>query len=1036
VNHIVAWFVRNPIAANLMMLLIIVGGVQTIPTIEKQFFPERELNKIEVVVVYPGAGPAEVEQQIAMRIEEAVDDLDGIDELYSSSREGSGRVVIDVETHYDSQRLLNNVKSRVDAINTFPVAAERPRVTEITWKSRIISLAIAGDIGEAPLKELAEQVREELTSLPNVSQVELRGPRDYELSIEVSEFDLRRYGLTFDDVARAVRGSSLNMPAGKIRADSGDIQLQTRAQGYVAADFENIVVLRRVDGTQILLKDVAVVIDGFAETDAISRFNDKPSYAMDVYVTTKPDLLKTTNQVLDYVERKKQMLPAGIELEAWRDMSIAFKGRVTTLVNNGLGGLLLVFGVLMLFLRPMLAFWACVGIAVAFLGAMWALPATGAGLNMITLFAFVLILGIIVDDAIIVSESIYTHQQKSGNTIEGAIAGTQRVVKPVWFAVISTMAFFVSFFFLPDEHTPPINIAKVVVLALVFSLIESMFILPSHLAHMREEKTSRFAIFRKLESIRSRFGNALLWFAENKYRPFLQACMAWRGLTVASFFMCLFIFIAIFAGGWMKTSFFPVVPADYMVTNVYLPEGVAFKEVSAVMNKVENAAEQLKARYANEGYPDMIGNVEASSYGNTVRVSVALESSEDRPVEARVLKQQWQELIGALPQAEEFETLFTIIPVGKAIELLVTAYSVDDLQIVARELREELSRYPGIFNVRDTVENPRPEIELSLKPQAETLNLTLADLANQVRRGFYGEEVQRIPRLREDVKVMVRYPYDERISEDFLRDMRIRTPSGIEVPFETVAELKYVPSYREIERKNRKRMATVSAELQPGYSSAEEIVMAVKANKVGELLERIPGLTIQTEGEEQDRTEFQSAIKKLLGLAMLFVFGMMAIAFRSYWQPLLVLSAVPFGLVGAIIGHMVMGLEISMLSMIGFVAAAGVVVNDNLVLLDRVNTLRAEGQDLQSALLQGAQDRFRAITLTSITTFIGLTPIMLETSVQSGFLKPMVASLAFGVVMATFVTLLFVPVMYLTGSNIKRRLTVFLFGAKTDVVGG
>lgn len=1020
-NSMVAWFVRNPIASHLMMLMIIVGGLQTIPSIKKEFFPEVELNKIDVTVVYPGAGPTEVEQQIAMRIEEAVDDLDGIDELYSVSREGYGQVIIDVETDYDSQRLLNNVKSRVDAINTFPVDAERPRVKELAWKSRVVSLAIAGDIGEAALKELAETVREELTTLSTVSQVELRGPRDYEVSIEVSELALRRYGLTFDHIARAVRSSSLNMPAGKIRSEGGDIQLQTRAQGYVAADFENIVVLRRTDGTQILVKDVATVVDGFVEVDAISRFNNKPSFAMDVYVTTNPDLVKTAKDVVAYVEAKQSQLPEGVELAVWRDLSVSFKDRVSTLVSNGLGGLLLVFVVLMLFLRPRLAFWTSVGIAVAFLGAMWALPATGAGLNMITLFAFILILGVIVDDAIIVSESVYTQQQTMGGQ-QGAISGTQRVVKPVWFAVISTMAFFASFFFLPAEHTPPINIAKVVVLALAFSLLESMFILPAHLAHMKKEQPSRYAWLRKLESIRKQFGEKLLWFAENKYRPFLKACMAWRGLTVAVFVGVFFITVSIFAGGWMRFSFFPVVPADYVRMNVVMPEGIAFKEVRDVMEQVEDAAEELKARYASQGIPDMIGNIEATAYNNSVRVSIALGDAETRTASAGELKQQWQTLVGPIPQAEEFEALFTIVPLQKDLELLVTARSVGDLQIATQELRDELARYPGVYNIRDTIENARPEIELSLKPAAETLNLTLADLANQVRRGFYGEEAQRIPRLREDVKVMVRYPYDERVSEDFLRDMRIRTPVGIEVPFETVAELSYVPSYREIERKERRRMATVTAELQPGYGNAQEIIWGVKTNIADKLIRKIPGLNIQTEGEEQDRTEFEEATQKLLVLAMLFVFGMMAIAFRSYWKPLLVLSAIPFGFVGAIIGHLVMGMDISMLSMIGFVAAAGVVVNDNLVLLDRVNTLREQGMELEEALVQGAQDRFRAITLTSVTTFVGLTPIMLETSVQSNFLKPMVASLAFGVAIATLVTLLFVPVLYLFGTNAKKRI--------------
>lgn len=1018
-NRIVEWFVHNPIAANLLMVMILLGGVNSIFSINKQFFPSENTNQVIVSLAYPGASPAEVEKQICVRIEEAVHDLNGIEEINSVAREGVGTVTIKVESGYDSQRLLNEVKSRVDAINTFPVEAERPQITESLFQVRIVSLALAGDIGEANLKELGAQLRDEIASLPGIQLVDLREPRDYEVSIEVSELALRRYGLRFDDVVNAVRNSSLNLPAGKLRTVDGDIQLQTRGQGYVAADFETIILLSKNDGTRVLLGDVANVVDGFAEQDVYARFNDKPSLALNVYVTGDPNVLKTSEVVRDYVDAVQSRLPEGVELLAWRDMSDAYRDRMGTLVSNGLGGLLLVFVVLMFFLRPLLAFWVCAGIAVAFLGTIWILPATGAALDMITMFSFILILGIVVDDAIIVGESVHTHQQGGLKGAQGAIVGTQVVLKPVWFAVMSTMVFFVPYFFLPGDWNGPTMIPRVVLVALTFSLIESMFILPAHLAHMRPESDSnwRFPGAARLEGIRHRTATAMTDFAANRYRPFLETCMAWKGLTITIFVMALLVTSSFWFGGWLQTSFFPRVPVDFIRANVTLPEGSPFEDVVATMEQVENAAIELK-RDIN-GELSFIGNIESVSNTNGVMVTVELTNTDQRGQSNQELKEMWQEAIGVIPLAEEFDISFTMIPISKPIVFELSSPRVEDITAVTTELRQLLARYDGVHNVRDTLDRPRPEIELRLKPEAEFLDITLADLARQVRRGFYGEEVQRIPRTREDVKVMVRYPDAERNSEDYLRNMRIRTPSGREVPFETVAEVVYVPGYQQIKRIDRKRVSTVSADLSPGYASAGAISASILRENRARWLQQYPGFEITMKGEQSDQAEFVGAMAWLMLMALVVIYGMMAIAFRSYFQPILVLVSIPFGLMGAIIGHVMLGIEISMFSLLGIIACAGVVVNDNLVLIDKINRLREQSLSLQKAIAEAAQDRFRPIMLTSITTFIGLTPIMLETSVQAKFLIPMVVSLAFGVLLATLVTLIFVPVLYLKLVRIK-----------------
>jgi multidrug efflux pump subunit AcrB len=1003
------------------MVITIIMGLYTFPLVPKQFFPERELDTIVVSVVYPGAGPAEIEQQICVRIEEAIQDLDGVERLISTARESLGEVRIEVEGNYDSLRLLNEVKSRVDAITAFPVDAERPQVTEILWKSMVISVALAGDIGEANLKELGEQLRDELAALSEVQLADLRAPRKYEVGIEVSELNLRRYGLRFEDVVNAVRGSSLNLPAGKLTTLGGDIQLQTRGQAYVAADYEKIVVLGREDGTRVLLGDVATVIDGFEETDSIARFDHKPSLRLDVYSTTNPDILKTSTAVHAWVEQLQERLPEGVTAAVWRDQSVSFKARLNTLIYNGLGGLALVFIVLLLFLRPLLAFWVCTGIAMAFLGAIWLLPVTGASLNVITLFAFILILGIVVDDAIIVGESIYAQQASGLGGVQGAIAGTRGVLKPVWFAVITTMLFFGAFFFLPDDTPEAREIAMVVVLALGFSLLECNFILPAHLAHMRPERPGKNVFLARLERIREGFARGMEHFAGNVYQPFLQRCMHHRMITLAVFSMALFITIAIYAGGWLGSSFFPRVSFDYLIANASMHEGSPFARSQQLMDRLESSAVKLKEEVNADDENPMIKFIEATASSDRVTVAVALEPSEERKISAGELKRRWEASIGELPDVKDFEIRYTIGHSGKDIELQLSAPQVETLRLAADELKQELARFPGVYNIRDSLDNPRPEIELRLKPLAENLGVSLADLSRQVRQGFYGEEVQRIPRIREDVRVMVRYPEDERSAVNFLQDMRIRTPDGREVPFEVLAEIHYVPGYSKIERIDRQRVSTVTAELEPGFNGAQISNTLLQENRA-DWQARFPGFDVSLEGRQQQQREFMAQMKRLMIGTTLVVFGMMAIVFRSYWQPVLILVAIPFGYMGAVIGHLLFGKDMSMFSLLGIIACAGVVINDNLVLIDRVNTLRERGLELWDALLQGGKERFRPILLTSVTTFVGLLPITLERSTQAQFLIPMVLSLTFGVLFATAVTLLFVPCLYLFCDSVAARM--------------
>ena len=1022
-NGPITWFIKNPIAGNLLMVLLIIGGFASIPKLDKQFFPTPEINQIQIRMEFRGASPSEVEEQISVRIEEAIHDLNGIEELRSTSREGLALVMVEVESDYPTQKLTNDINTRVDAIRTFPSDAERPTVTELTYRHQMGRVQIYGDLSEREMKQLGETLRDELVRQPWVSIVELQTARPYEVSIEVSERSLQRYQISFDQLANAVRQASINLPAGSVKRDSGDLLIQTRGQAYDRADFESIVLRSDVSGQELLLSDVATVKDTFEDVDVDIEFNGKRSLGLNVYVTTSPDVILTTDTVKAWVAERSLTLPEGVSLEFWQDPSKSFKERVRTLVSNGLGGLVLVIVVLMLFLRPMLAFWVSVGIVVAYMGTLFVLPYTGQGLNMISLFAFLLTLGIVVDDAIIVGESVHSAQSRGLSGEHGALVGARQVAKPVIFAVISTMVFFAPMFFLPGEWGPAsMGIPVVVCLALAFSLIESLLILPAHLAHMKPEP--EIAQTSWLGRIRRACADGLSWFANDRYKPFLEKCLRNHALVGGFFLVMLCFSLALFGGGYLKSAFFPRVNSDFVVGNVEMPQGGAFSDTQAMRDRMILAAEEIKARYNAEprfAETGAIDNILGVAGGN--KIDLVMQTVND-DLDTEEVAKRLRERLGDLSEAKDVRFDYTIRDPGKPITLQFASDSIADLELLADDVRASLERYPGVFDISDSFDAPLEELVLSLKPAAENLGITLADVARQIRQAFYGEEVQRIPRDGEDIRVMVRYPEAERKAIANINSMYIRTSDGREVPFSAVATYRVETGYQSIERVDRLRTLEVVADVADDGAAPRAIVESILQNDAPKWLQMYPGLSITMDGELQEEIEFQQAMVYLGMLSMLVIFGLMAVAFKSYWQPFLVLTAVPFGLMGAIFGHWILGWQVSMFSIMGVIACAGVVVNDNLVLIDRINNLRAEGMDLESALLQGATDRFRPIILTSVTTFVGLVPIMLETSVQAQFLIPMVVSLSFGVMFATGVTLVLVPALYLLGDDIGK-----LFGA-------
>jgi len=1024
---IIRWFVDNPIAANLLMLAMLVGGYAGWAAVKKETFPAYEGNQIDIRMAYPGAAPSEVEQQLVVRIEEAIADLPGIYQMTSESREGMGSVSVSVIEGFDVRTLLNDIKGRVDAINTFPASAERPVINQLVVRQTLMWVALFGDLERRQLKDLAYQIRDEMALLEGVSEVQITGLKEDEVSIELSEQSLRRYNLSFNEVAEAIRQSSVTVSAGNIKSKDGDLQIQTRAQAYDYDDFANIVVRSRRDGSQLLLSDVAVIKDGFSEQDVEFFMNGKPGLNLEVKMSDDPLLFEGTANARAYIENFRQYLPEGVELKINFESRSIYDSRFNLLKSNALSGLLLVFAILMLFLRPLLAFWVVAGIATTFAGALWLLPYLNVSINMLSMFAFLMVLGIVVDDAIIVGESIYRHQQRGEKGRLSAVSGSQSVLKPVVLAVVSTIIFFLPMVDVPsDTLIYTRSIFWVVFLCLTFSLLESLLVLPSHLSHMKPERPSRLPALRALSAIRHRFSDGMENFAKDRYRPGLEYALKHKANTYLVFFFAFVVTLTLVMTGWVNTQFFPNVPQPMVMINVGFPEGTPFERTQSVTRHIRQQVEKVRQDPQlldkNDGRA-FIREVNRNLNGTNATVFLGLTPEEERNIGAAEIANQLRQLIGPLPEAQSYSLNASMSGGGPDITLnlsmLENRREVQEAAVKA--VSQSLAAYPGVFNVRSNRDAGRSEVEVALKPHAQTLGITLGEVARQVRQGFYGDEIQRIPRAKEDVRVMLRYSADERTSLDTLDSMRIRTGDGRELPISAVAEVKLVPGSSRIQRVDRRRNITLTAEVEEGQDANKIISDMFKQNLSG-WKATFAGFNLSTDGSLKSQAQFGDNFAVNFLKVFLLVMALFAIAFRSVFQPLLVMLAVPFGFVGAVWGHLVMGVDFSLFSAFGFLACSGVVVNDNLVLLERINTLKERGIETLDAVVQAGIDRFRPIVLTSITTFVGLMPILFERSLQAQFLIPMVISLSFGVLFSSVVTLFLVPCSYYGGTRIKARV--------------
>lgn len=1021
---IISWFARNSVAANLLMICILIGGLLTILTINKKLMPDIKLNIISVSVAYPGAAPQEIEEGINIKIEEAIKEVEGIEKITTVASEGLGRITINVETSYDPDKVLDEVKLLVDAIPTFPQSIEKPNIYRIKPQETVLYVSIYGELALHEMKELAKSIRQEITALPSVSRADVTGVPEYEIAIEVTEFKLQEYGLTFAQVASAVQRSSIDLGGGSIKAHDGNILLRTKGQAYTGEEYEHIIVKTNLDGSRVYLKDISTVKDGFAEGLNYTRFNGEETVLVEVLSVGDQSSLKISEQVNKYIEKKKSTLPEQIKIDIWGDTSFYLQGRLDLMLNNMFSGALLVFLVLALFMRVRLAFWVMMGLPVCFLGTILLMPLEvfDLSINMITLFAFIMVLGIVVDDAIVIGESAYSEIEKHGQSLDNTIRGVQRVAMPATFGVLTTIAAFVPMVAVDGPMVAFTGaIGYVVILCLIFSLIESKLILPAHLARMKVAKPNKTP--NAFERFRSRFDRGLKSFIKNYYRPSLEKAIEFRYSVLATFIGLLFVCGSLIGGGLVRTVFFPDIPSDFIQVNITMNESTAETTTMRTAKIVEDALFETNKQLSKLYNEDVIKHSFVSMNSQTsVFLFVELEKGENRDVNGVEIADAWRDNIPELPGIKKLSMVAStgFSGDGDPVSFALTGQNLNELNAATKELKAKLNEYDGLVDISDSSTSGRQEIKLSVKPAAEAIGISLSDLAQQVRWSFYGFEAQRILRGKEEIKVMIRYPLEERRTIGQLEQMRIRTSTGQEVAFSSIADIDIGEGVASIIRVDGERSVTVSANVNKDEIEPSKVTKDIEENFIPNLLTRYPSVTSKVDGEAKEESEAKWGLLKGTFFSLFAIYALIAIPLKSYSQPLIIMSVIPFGVIGAIFGHFVMDLSLGLLSMFGIVALIGVVVNDSLVLVDYVNQERAAGVRAQDAAIDAGCSRFRAIILTSLTTFFGLVPIMSETSLQAQILIPMAASIAFGILFSTVITLYLVPVLYLIGTDIKK----------------
>lgn len=1073
-----------------MISIVLVGVWAAFTQIPLEVFPDSQANTVNIGMVFRGATPAEVEEGVLVPIEEAIQSIESIKEIRSNASEGGGSVSVEIKSGYDPREALDDIKSEVDAIVTFPVEAEVPTVSLQQFTDSVVKVLVYGDLDEDQLRDLADTLRDEIVGRIGTSTVEMPrwlplhklpvlssvfqamsktetissatiiGVRPYEIAIEVPEETLLRYDLTLGEVAAAVSAQSVDLSGGTIKTAGGEILLRTKSKAYVGKDFEDIVVRSNPDGTKVRVRDLGIVTDGFEENEVLARFNGKPSVLISVERVGQQNAIIISDTVRDYVEERRASLPQGVSIETWRDRSNLVQARLDTLIRNGVGAFVLVFIILSLFLRFQLGLWVMLGIPVALCGAFICMPLSGTTINIVSLFGFILVLGILVDDAIVTGENIFTRmrEDKDGDPTQSAIEATREVARPVIFGILTTIVAFIPVMLIPGPRGAIFrSIPAVVIPVLLFSLIESKLILPAHLKHMKQAK-DKVGKWNWLFRVQQKVANGMEWFTAKIYQPFLERCLVNRFIALATFVVILMISMAWWKSGRIRYVWFPRIASEYLTVRLDMPIGTPFDVTQGHIDRMEAAAFELQEKYVGPDGQRLISHIFSSTGGQGItsaggpggnrglrsgqshvgELSLEVVDREIREklglldVTPRSISMELRKLIGQIPGAEDLNIKAEIGRYSDPIDIRLSGLNDGELEGAAAAVKARLAEFSGLFDIASNVDDGKQEIRLQVKPEAQLLGIDSENLARQTRGAFFGFEAQRIQRGRDDVRVMVRYPPDGRESLPNLNEMRVRTPDGARVPFANVAEVEFGRSPARISRVDRQRTVNIKADADKEKVDLGAIKEAINED-MDQILAPFPSVSYSQEGEAAEAREMQQVLVSGTIFVIFVIYCLLAIPFKSWLQPFMVMMVIPFGLVGAIAGHIFIeklryltnhpmpDMPLSSMSLFGMLALSGVVVNDSLVLVDWINRKRANGVSLLEAIRTGGGARFRPIILTSLTTFAGLVPlIFFEPSTQAQFLIPMAISLGFGILFATAITLILVPVSYLILEDIKR----------------
>lgn len=1025
---IIYWFAANPVAANLMMVCILVVGFAIALNLKKEMFPTTIINQVSINMAYPGAAPDEVEKGLCIKIEDAVSGLEGIDKITCVANESMARTYVEINSDYNVKEVMAEIKNRVDGVNSFPEQAEKPIISEVLAQQPVMFVSLHGLVPESQLLETSQRIRDEIVELPDVSLAELIGYRPYEIAIEVKELTLRQYQITFDEIANALKRASLDLPGGAIKTERGDVLLRTVGQSYTGQQYAETVIRTNPDGSRLLLSDIAIIKDAFVEDRVLGTFNGQPAISIQVTSVESESVLDISDQVHQFVDEIRPQLPANVSIDAWLDTSFYVRGRLDMMQRNMLQGAALVLIILTLFMRLRVAFWVMLGLPVAFLGAFLLMPYLGVTMNMLSMFGLILVLGIVVDDAIVIGESAYAEIQDHGHSLKNVVIGAQRVAIPATFGVLTTVAAFAPMLFVGTLFGSFFEaVGWVVILCLMFSLVESKLILPAHLAHMniQQHKPNPGPLLK----IQRKIDSGLQHIIATRYQPTIEKAVARPVLTLTIFAAIFILSISLINNGLVRFVMLPDFASDIVQAEFAMAQGTPQSRSQEVLAHVQDALIELD-REVSEEYGLEYGAVFKHrlaflSSQTSGRVIVELLKDEEAYIDSKTVMRRWHEQIGEIVGATYVGTVALAGPgQGPDISLKLIGPDIDDLRQAADQVAEKLKAYEGVYDVRNSLEAGKDEVQLKIKPLGRNLGLTQYDIGHQVRQAFYGDEVQRIQRGNDEIRVMLRYDRAARESMQSLQELRIRTPQGDQVPLNTVAEIQIGKAPNSIERVNRKRAARITAQVDKAIANPQAITAQIQPAKPGEpIIAKFPAIKSDLDGISKEMAELAVNFIWGIGMALLLIYVLMAVPLKSYGQPLIIMSAIPFGVTGAIVGHWIMGLTFSMMSLFGIIALFGVVVNDSLVMVDYINNNRQQGQSLLEAVRYSGSRRFRAIMLTSLTTFFGLIPIMFEPSLQAKVIVPMAVSLAFGILFATVITLVLIPSLYVLLERIKLRFS-------------